>query len=419
MSKLTLLLRKNSLGTTIRHGVVARIQGLTGSDKDVPWSRDVVIPATRDKGLEVDVPAGRYRIQALLPSGEILQRDALLKEGEAETVSFESHSPREWLSWQQFDGARLSSVDLRAEFAAPATDVQVRRLDTRPSPDAAAAGFLDMPPMPGPAQWKAASARRLDEVVAGWQPAKGLQPTPSIREGRVSLLSFRAIQEPPPRQWIAVRAQDVASLIAIPSPWRDESFNPVPMELMLESGDGSRRSTGTLTVRDATLGGLLAYLGQGRLASARTLVLGLNSEGLIARAIEEKGRNPLGACAGAYVGLAVFEPGEEEIWDRWLPNLMSWFPWLPDGAIVHGLRVFKRPGGSRELKSLRDILGTAYGRGIPYFTAGVLHLRDLLDVLASEEAGKDDAVREMLSTVSSIASRLDPAQTFTTLRYAS
>ena len=134
---------------------------------------------------------------------------------------------------------------------------------------------------------------------------------------------------------------------------------------------------------------------------------------VIESTIREKMRSPLAACAAAYVGLAIFEPSERERWDAWLPNLMNYFPWLPDGAIVHARRILQRPKHPREGDEALSALKRAYSCGIPYFAAGVLQLRDSLLLFSL----KGDEARTMLDTVSRVASRVDPGQAFTVLRF--
>jgi hypothetical protein len=51
-------------------------------------------------------------VQAILPSGEILQEERHLRAGERISVKFEAHSAREWLSWQRFEGASLKQSSL-------------------------------------------------------------------------------------------------------------------------------------------------------------------------------------------------------------------------------------------------------------------------------------------------------------------
>ena len=168
-----------------------------------------------------------------------------------------------------------------------------------------------------------------------------------------------------------------------------------------------------MIVRDPVLGGMLAYLGRGHLANVRPLVASLDHDGLIERTIRGKRRNPLAACAAAYVALAIFEPGERARWDGWLPNIMNWFPWLPDGAIVHARRIIQQARHSAEKDEALAALKRAYRCGIPYFAVGILHLRDLLMMFSTN----DPDAREMLEKVSRVTSRIDTGQAFTVLRY--
>jgi hypothetical protein len=124
--------------------------------------------------------------------------------------------------------------------------------------------------------------------------------------------------------------------------------------------------------------------------------------------------NPLAACAAAYVGLAVYPPNEQERWDGWLRNCMERFPGVPDAAIVHARRLILRPGISEDQTQAAAALRKACAAGIPYFSAGIFLLREMLLQLSVEHP---DFVA-MAEDVGRIAGRVDAGQIFTVLRYA-
>lgn len=455
MSTLTLLLKKNNLGARIDHGVVARIQGYpegSASDED-PFFLEVVIPASREKGINVEVAPGRYRVQAILPSGEILQEERMVESGQTVPIDFAVHSSREWLSWQKFEGispdpdqvmrsisdivareippggppggsrfARLwrrfrsvgvsrgARIDAPSEVSPPFPDVL---LALGPEPRLS---FVWQPPESSSRTWsQSATAIDARYFIQNWPEEKGIKARRAKREGSLSLWEVEGLDyETDHRWWAVVDAEDMTEIASIPRPWQDDAMEqPARLDILVDSADRALSARTTLTVHDTTLGGLLAYLGRGHLGAARPLLDSLNHEGLIERTIQGKRRNPLGACAAAYVGLAVFPPEERERWDNWLPNMMNWFPWLPDGAIVHARRIIQRPRNSMERQEALAALKESYARGIPYFTAGVMHLRDSLLLYAK----KDSEARQMLETVSRLATRIDPGQAFTVLRF--
>jgi hypothetical protein len=456
MSKLTLLLRKGSQGADIRHGVVARIQGYPSgtSRSELPFFREVIIPASNGAGLDVDVVPGIYRVQAILPSGEMLQEERKVEDGQTVSIEFALPVARDWLAWQGFEGLASMPSSLQRPplvesrrvlpelkrprgilgglFGRIGGGPAERATETLPAfPDVWRGARKDptlvlkqQPTAGGSESWKrAVAATEGADFIDGWQdpPDDREIRIESVRkEGEVSL--WRVIKsagqpldrsdDVPERYWALSDVGDVVETVSIPVPWNVEGA-ACPVEILVDNAIEHLERRTSLIVRDPDLGGLLAYLGRGRLSSARALVVGLDDAGLIERSIREKMKNPLAACAAAYVGLAIFEPDEQERRGSWLPNIMNSFPWLPDGAIVHARRIIRRPRHSHERNEALAALKHAYQCGIPYFTAGVLQLRDPLLLFSSRDA----EARSMLETVSQVASRLDPGQAFTVLRF--
>jgi len=109
MGQLELRLDKQHLGTDVRLGVVARVCQIKDADGNFPVEpedREVVIPAGRVATRSVkDIPAGTYRIEARLPSGEVLRRTQEVTDDSPVEVTFEAGgSPNAWLSWQRLAG---------------------------------------------------------------------------------------------------------------------------------------------------------------------------------------------------------------------------------------------------------------------------------------------------------------------------
>ena len=140
----------------------------------------------------------------------------------------------------------------------------------------------------------------------------------------------------------------------------------------------------------------------------------LEKDNVIQEAIEGKQTNPLAACAAAYVGLSVYDPQAREVWDRWLGNCMRLFPNVPDAAIVHARRLILRPTGPDDNAEAADALRKASAAGIPYFSAGVALQREMLTVLTPDHTD----LAPLAAAAARLASRVDPGQAFTVLRYA-
>ena len=434
MSTLKLSLHKEQLGSEIMNGVVARVQRFassTESESSASTFHDLVIPAGREATASLDVEPGRYRIQAFLPSGQVLQEDREIVAGEEAAVRFELGPPaRDWLSWQRFEGYEPDIGALTQRGGWP----HLTRIGS------AIRGYvsgkaLEKPRVGG--REPAASLSVLSELeelspTELWAGVTGTyDPRPYFRtsrlqeappditrqehEGSVSLWKvMRSGHYEPSSAWLLLEAVDSIEIARLPLPWLDTRTGQfVEAEAVVDESPSYSGARLSLTVRDGTLGGLLAYLGRGAVPAARVLLDSLDKEGLITQTIANKEANPLAACAAAYAGLALFEPEERERWDSWLPNIMDWFRWLPDGAIVHARRMILRPYQPDEREKALTALKIAYQAGIPYFSAGVQHLRDGLLLYAS----RDEEAKAMLDTVSRLTRRIDNGQIFTVIRY--
>ena len=404
MSNLVLSFAAPELGEEVTAGIVARIQGYPDGDQSNPFFREVVIPASDGAGIDVSVRPGRYRIQAVLPSGSILQEERKIADGEMVSVIFRSPAQRSGLGWQDFEGSgSRSSADRRGDWRGTSV--------SKGSPRSGGAPAIEFYSTPGRTGWIWDGAL-LPPFPR--MPNADIRVSPPQGDGNVQLLRIDlARQHDDNRNWAMLSYDDCIEIASIPLPWRLGSERMASVEMLLDRDPDTLRARTSLAVRDPKLGGLLAYLGRGNLGPARTIFNDLDYGSIVHEAIGQKRLNPLAACAAAYVGLAVFEPGERERWDSWLSNIMDWFPSIPDGAIVHARRIINRPNGPSELSEALVALKTAFEAGLPYFTAGLLLLRDSLVLFAP----RDEEARLMLEEVSRAASRVDQTQVFTVLQY--
>ena len=294
--------------------------------------------------------------------------------------------------------------DERAEATVEAVDNTVSADETKIS-----LRFGDLALNTGQDIWKSLASNAGAAALAPWT----LSQAPAAQDAAfLWRLEGNAVAEHQRAIALAKDGEGGFELISIPAPWRcaiDHCLSPIDI-LIDASATGTAKSS--IAVHDKALEGVLAYLDRGRLAAARPLVEELDGTDAIGAAIFHKMDNPLAACAAAYVGLAVFQPGESERWDSWLPNIMDRFPDIPDGAIVHARRIVLRPGHPDENKQALAALKQAYRAGLPYFGVGVQLLREMLTLFPADE----EAVT-MLDAVSRVASRVDQSQMFTVLRY--
>ena len=118
MARLDLRLDKANMGNDMRLGIVARVRQVrdaSGGYPDEPLEREVVIPAGISQTRTVDgLPFGTYRIEARLPSGQVLRETRELSPGRetASAVFNAGGSPHEWLALQRLAG----NVPSEAEY---------------------------------------------------------------------------------------------------------------------------------------------------------------------------------------------------------------------------------------------------------------------------------------------------------------
>ena len=278
--------------------------------------------------------------------------------------------------------------------------------------------LVDSDPARGEAHWDALATLSAWKAFEGGAQTSGrCSPDPPIDAGPITL--WRIKQQPPPEQasrtYVPSRSFALSrrgvgvDVISLPVPWPlNTNFPPVPVEVLREAGIGTTGRT-TLTVCDPQIGGLLLYLKNAKIGAASTVLAAAAEQGLIEELIEEKLRNPLAACAAAYVGLATLSGAEPPRWAPWLANVSNWFPWVPDGAIVHGAYLMKTATTQEDLDLASAAFVDAYRRGLPFYTAGVQQLMQGLYMFA----GKSPEIAAMHKKVSAVALRVDAEQTFT------
>ncbi|HWT14112.1 MAG TPA: hypothetical protein VN231_15270 [Allosphingosinicella sp.] len=449
MSGLSLTLIENGRPARLT-GAVARVEDLSLILADDPSGAVTDHAVMGRDHYEVDVRPGRYRVQLILPSGQIVSRTADVAEGDTVPLQFSIGGDPEPAAPAADDPA--ATTPGRARSKRPARRSQVAEelgasFDYAPPSEVAAEASAVSHPavavMAALATGLTALVRagrrasagdvRLIEQACGsptalWDVAtdsevpewrkQRLAAAPSKRlEGDMKIWSLRweggmNTANVATRQWAYAELADEVQLASIPLPWFDmEREAPVDVEVRRPAdGEGGI----TIRVADPHLSGLLKVLRHGRLGVARAIIEGLEQGHLIDRAIAGKLRNPLGACAAAYVGLAIFAPGEQERWDPWLPNLRHWFRWLPDGAILHARRIMLRPRGPEEIDEILPALKEAYRAGIPFYSVGLQLMREMLTIHGRD----DEEARAMLERVTRLASRLEPEEAFTVLRYS-
>lgn len=413
-------------GDEIPIGAISRIQGYADDAPKELVYRQLSIPVSKTATARVDVPPGRYVIQAILPSGKILQEERRVGGEDVVTVIFASPPRRDWLRWQDYSAA-MPQFDLPA-----ATPVELSKLGRigqamqslpsldkifgvvmgrapRPLPDE-----ITRSPRPETPKVRIASARKVDGHLA-WS-ALALAPpevgsgdvgfNPVRREGPLALYEISTVSSSAGRQWLVVALDDAMEAVSLPIPWDENGLTAA--ELLVDQSATSALCRSSLVVRDGRSASLLAYLGRGNPEPALEVVHQLSaSSSILSRS--NVSSNPFVFCAASYIRLMnnQIAPPEELSFEEGV----EMFPWLPDAAVIRAQSMI-RNGDNRG--SIVRALHSAYGRGIPYFAAGVQHLREALAMFAGEDA----QLGGMSADVAKIASRMDPGKSFTVLRYS-
>lgn len=408
-------------GQLIGHAVPVRVRAARPTTKAADAVGPMVMPAPAsayhtDQWASEALPPGTYDLEAVLPSGEVLADRVEVKEGKVtESVLRGEQSLNEWRSWAHFSGVRDASASARS----------------RARPTAKGALPVDTPRKPpvyqvtaGTRAWGASSefppdswdgwfdylkqrfelARlRIHEVDDMQLVATG-EVHVEVHHGypgeptRVAAYSSPgdAFSEPNvgrTRPFIAVTSVRGTRLVSVPWPWFPPSppypffellVSETPTELLCEP-----------VIRDERLGGLLAYLNAGRMGLAGELLAAART------ALFEKYTNPLGAAAGGYVLLSTDASDGLEDWPYWLDNLANNFPHLPDGAILRAKWLLDR-GRPDDTDEAAHLLGVAYERGVPFFTAGIVWLIEGLLRVAPAHEGAEEILRVVRTVARSI-----------------
>lgn len=143
----------------------------------------------------------------------------------------------------------------------------------------------------------------------------------------------------------------------------------------------------------------------------------------------EKTVNPVAAAAGAYLLLSHTDEANARLaheWRRWVENLYSWFPTMPDGAITMAKMVLAYGESGRgdeiDLDKLRHYALEAVRRGLPFLGIGLRVLTEILLALDGDDKaeGRTGAAvqdtRRALSLVHQLGRITVPGEFFTTLR---
>lgn len=417
----------------------------------------------------IDLDPGRYYVEAVLPSGEVLADDVELSSDDQELVLQTDDSPHEWLSWQHLVGNVQSKAatavrklktpkkrrgapgrrsilpevapELAPELAPEAFTERPQFLGGEPAPEVHpiepaeeeldySIVYLSHPyaplvnPLQGDQVWSwlaslpAADPTTLIHLLN--ENHSPIETPPVIKDDahtvfRVSWsTSYQGNVEPlenrmshAARYFAAVPRPQAVELVSLPIPWTViMSGREADIEVVLQEPTDTTGFCTSAVARDEELGTLLGYLSSGALTTARQM-----AETAKAMLFEKVG-NPFAAAAGAYALVGTALQATDREWHEWVRNLMNNFPHVPDGAIQWGQLRNRMRRSSEDIEEAKNAFKTAYKRGLPFYSMG---MRWLLDGLEAVSHG-DAEIEEMMKNVRRLAWRTHFQQPFTIIR---
>jgi Restriction Enzyme Adenine Methylase Associated len=216
------------------------------------------------------------------------------------------------------------------------------------------------------------------------------------------------------RYWFrTVRQQHMLQVGGPQIPWRMVALPAAEsIEVCVRpSGNGAEPQLAITVATDNNVAeALLGYLTIGALGHA----------GLVNKSAEDllfaKVGDPAAAAVGGYYLLRTSDLARLHQWPQ---NLANWMQWMPDGALIHAWQLIRQQQEAEEpeeaaLRTGRDRLLEAVERGVPVYTEGLRLLVAGLKLLDFEADGRDREVRDALDRVRPFAAAADLGQPTTT-----
>jgi hypothetical protein len=459
MSTLRLRIHKHLGGQQGPPQIYASIRSINksgGRDKNQPVLEELIpVSDNPDKAKALEVTPGHYYVEAVLPSGELLYEDVVVKSDQTtEVVLKPDDSPHEWLSWQQISGnvqpsykakkiRSSTSTRRRRPGAAPGEMRAAKHLELDLDEIAASINFMPEPEpevrVQSPIQWltephptlsegqrsgswkflsslTGTSAAALIHALNNRKPPTQVSPAVSDKAHGV----FRVSSAPVPgsgvvvrpikankRTYVAIPRRFSVELVSIPLPWKVVSTHrPADIEIIIQEPSDPSAFCSSAIARDKDCGPLLGFLSSGSLPAVRRLAETGKEK------LYYKFENPFAAAAGAYALVGTAQHATDRDWHQWVRNLKDNFPYISDGAIQWGQLMLRMRRSSDDVAEAVNAFKTAFNRGLPFYSMGIKWLLEGL-----EWAGADDPQAKLMADhVRPIAWRTNYRQAFTTLR---
>lgn len=353
------------------------------------WKR----PAALGLITEVSVEPGNYLVRAHLPSGDIAAAQAEVASDATEDVFLQpaKFSPRESLGWAYY--LKGTSRAMQSSAVAPLDHAKV-------------------PPgiIPSISFW-------LHRADSGWEPFAYDPQQDGERFAHIENSFYDS----------SVQAQDPNALVTIQintnSGWRwnlgqfwihvrgpsyPSKFIALPpsdhMRILVTLNNEVGQDEDPLNVivdgGNPQAEALLGFLRNRDFVSARAI--GDSVTDAAEKLLLDKQEDQAGAAIGAYYLLTA---GRLERLHDWTNNLANWFPWLPDGAVIHAWHILRQE--QQNVEQARARLLEAANRGVPLYTRGLRLLLDGLNIFSRRADGTDAEVKSALERVGPYATAAD------------
>jgi hypothetical protein len=467
------------LNATQAPRVPARIFSINASGKSNTASAiRASVPISHHPGdtENLQLPEGKYYVETVLPTGEILADTVQLTTADETLVLQAEHSPHEWLSWQQLSGNLKSSVS-----TAPAPPVTAgvgkkrSAAKARPTRSGATSGFSATSTS---GTTKAVVKRKSASIApptrteppkpAGdplpiGRPIQVLSnPVPSLVQGApgsadvwkwlgeaksadafqlihqlnnnsnpVDLQAYttdgvravyRVSLKQTPQNDVRALEPSVAPapryFAVVPRRSRIELLSlPIPWRVISTGQEaGVEVATQQIHAPDEFCSSLVAR------DEELGMLLGFLSSGSMptvrqmAETAQEmlyyKFENPFAAAAGGYALVGTAQETKTAEWHEWIGNLMNRFPHIPDGAIQWAQLRLRIRKSASDVDEARKALKLAYTRGLPFYSMGIKWLMEGLEWISND----DEEAKQMLNHVRRVAWLVNFQQPFTIVR---
>lgn len=343
---------------------------------------------------KLELTPGLYQVRAYLPSGEILAAQTRIEAGQSSTILLKPKhpSPREDMNWA-YCLKQISTSISRTERSRNL--IWKRELLGSPENSANLSYSISDWNQSTPhrfALWRGKAGQVTGKIAAVDEPAWRIDNSdqrvnPNILAIVTLEIPIISRRETINQYWLQVQGpRRLSRFVALPIPSpqryplkvlivRDNQEEPDldPIKILVQTGNASSEM-------------LLGYLGTGAFTAARRV--GEGTVSMVEKMLNGGQDDPSSAAiAGYYLLIA----GQVNRQHEWIFNLTNWFPWMPDGSIIHACYLMRL--NKPDLDQARKYLLHAEQSGLPMFTQGLRLLFDGLDFFTHKSPDDTDVAQ--------------------------